>query len=229
MPIIGDAKSNLQALLAKTPREEKRVTVPSSSPLREPEETTVSKKWISAARAVEILRNKLPSDTILFGDDASHTYYAIKHFDILQEGTFFFDDVFGTMGHAIGYAIGAKLASPDQPIACLTGDGCILMHGTEISTAACHQVPVIFIVFNNGRLDMVDKGMKHNIGRSVGTVYETKVDIHLFAQSLGAASFRCMEEFEIEEAMTLALKETGPVVIEIMVDPEEIPPTMVRG
>jgi acetolactate synthase I/II/III large subunit len=229
LAIIGDAKENLQALLAKSSSQEDLITVPISNHLTEQEGNTAAEEWISAVRAIELLRKHLPAHAILFGDDGSHTYYAIKHFDILQEGTFFFDDVFGTMGHAIGYAIGAKLASPDQPIVCLTGDGCVLMHGTEISTAVCHQIPVIFIVFNNGRLDMVDKGMRYNIGRSVGTVYETAVDIHLFARSLGAASFRCIKEHEIEEAVTFALKHQGPTVIEIMVNPEEIPPTMMRG
>lgn len=230
LAVMGDAKENLQALLAKTSRKEEINTAPASpSKLEEAEKPAALEKWISAGRAVEVLRQTLPAQALLFGDDGSHTYYAIQHFDILQEGTFFFDDVFGTMGHAIGYAIGAKFANPDRPIVCLTGDGCILMHGTEISTAACHQLPVIFVVFNNGRLDMVDKGMRHNIGRSVGTVYETAVDIHLFARSLGAASFRCTQEQEMEEAVTFALKQQGPTVIEIMVDPEEVPPTMMRG
>jgi acetolactate synthase-1/2/3 large subunit len=228
LTIIGDAKENLKAFLARAPHQEQAALEPVSHASAEELEPE-SEGGISAVRAVKQLRKHLPADAVVFGDDGSHTFYAVKHFDILKEGTFFFDDVFGTMGHAIGYAIGAKFADRNKPIVCLTGDGCTLMHGTEISTAVCHEVPVIFVVFNNGRLDMVDKGMRYNIGRAVGTVYETDADIHLFARSLGAASFRCMQEHDIEEAVAFGLTHQGPTVIEIMVDPEEIPPTMMRG
>ena len=133
------------------------------------------------------------------------------------------------MGNGIGYSIGAKMAKPNIPVVCLTGDGCTLMYGTEISTAVCHDVPVLFVVFNNGRLDMVDKGMRHNVGRAVGTVYESLVNIQLFAESLGATAFKCTKKEDIEKAITFGLQHQGPTVIEILVDPDEVPPTMNRG
>ncbi|WP_027409431.1 thiamine pyrophosphate-binding protein [Anoxybacteroides tepidamans] len=231
LAVIGDAKENLRALLYKASEENKLNTSSRSYSISNHKEEMIAEddQWLSAAQVMKILRKTLPASTIVFGDDGSHTFYAIKYFDILQEGTFFFDDVFGTMGHGIGYAIGAKLANPERPIVCLTGDGCTLMHGTEISTAVCHQIPVVFVVINNGRLDMVDKGMRYNVGRAVGTVYETPVDVHLFAQSLGAASFQCAKEQEIEQAVSFALQHSGPTVIEVLVNPDEIPPTMNRG
>jgi acetolactate synthase-1/2/3 large subunit len=227
LPIIGDAKVNLQAILepafvesAATSSLVDREIIEVATPLTEK---------ISAVTAVQLMRKHLSADTILIGDDGSHTFYAIKYFDIEQEGTFFADDVFGTMGHAIGYAIGAKFANPEQEIACLTGDGCMMMHGAEISAAVCHDLQIPFIVLNNGRLDMVDKGMRYNLGRSVGTVYEYPANLCLFGESLGAAAFRCFTAQEVEEALVFAKTYRGPTVIEIMVDPEEIPPTLKRG
>ncbi|HLG28217.1 MAG TPA: thiamine pyrophosphate-binding protein, partial [Paenisporosarcina sp.] len=180
LPIIGDAKINLQAILdpailesAATSLVERETIEVISSP---------SEK-ISAVTAVKLMRKHLSAETILFGDDGSHTFYAIRHFDIEKEGTFFADDVFGTMGHAIGYAIGAKFANPEQAIACLTGDGCTMMHGAEISAAVCHGLQIPFIILNNGRLDMVDKGMRYNLGRSVGTVYEYPANLSLFGEA----------------------------------------------
>ncbi|PUB12902.1 thiamine pyrophosphate-binding protein [Paenisporosarcina sp. OV554] len=226
LPIIGDAKVNLQAILdpaileiAATSLVERESIVIPASPTEK----------ISAVAAVKLMRKHLSAETILFGDDGSHTFYAIQHFDIEQEGTFFADDVFGTMGHAIGYAIGAKIAHPKQAIACLTGDGCMMMHGAEISVAVCHDLQIPFIVLNNGRLDMVDKGMRYNLGRSIGTVYEYPANLSLFGESLGAAAFRCFTAEEVEEALIFAQTYYGPTVIEIMVDPEEIPPTLKRG
>ena len=227
--VIGDAKENLKLLLSKTSKTSYQNSGLQQVSSAKDQEAYSDKGYILASRAVQILRENLPAETILFGDDGSHSFYAIQNFDILQEGTFFFDDVFGSMGNAIGYSIGTKMANPNLPVVCLTGDGCILMYGTEISTAACHNVPVLFVVFNNGRLDMVDKGMKHNVGRAVGTVYESLVNIQLFAESIGATAFRCTKEGDIERAITFGLKYQGPTVIEVMVDPDEVPPTMSRG
>ncbi|MFZ0446665.1 MAG: thiamine pyrophosphate-binding protein [Bacillus sp. (in: firmicutes)] len=229
LPIIGDIKENLKRLLSDHLKLDHRHDNFHQRVSAEIREVNPNQDYLSAPSAVQVLREFLPSESILFGDDGSHTFYAIRYFNILQEGTFFFDDVFGSMGNGIGYSIGAKMANPQVPVVCLTGDGCTLMYGTEISTAVCQHVPVIFVVFNNGRIDMVDKGMRYNVGRAVGTVYESPADIQLFAKSLGAASFKCTTEEEVKKSLTFALKHEGPTVIEIMVDPEEIPPTMNRG
>lgn len=117
---------------------------------------------------------------------------------------------------------------PDRPVVCVTGDGCIMMHGTEISTAVNHGIPVIFFVLNNGRLDMVEKGMSYNTGRSVGAVYERPLDVSLFAQSMGAMAFRCENEADITRAVQSALQSHTATVIEVMVDPQEIPPILTR-
>ena len=42
----------------------------------------------------------------------------------------------GPMGGAIPLGIGAKLARPERPLMVATGDGCMLMHGMEVHTAA---------------------------------------------------------------------------------------------
>lgn len=225
--IVGDLKANIQRLLEQAgvkPSINKVRDIPKRSKVVETE-TEV----LSAAQTMRTLRKILPRDTIVFGDAGSNTFHAIKHFDIAESGTFYFDENFIAMGHGIGYSIGAKIARPDKQIVCITGDGCMLMHGTEVSTAVCDNVSVIFIVINNGRLDMVDKGMRHHIGHSVGTVFKVPINIAMFAHSLGAAAFCCHTESDIANALQVALNHQGPTVVEIMVDPTEVPPTLKRG
>jgi acetolactate synthase I/II/III large subunit len=53
------------------------------------------------------------------------------------------------MGWAIPAGVGAKIARPDRPCVVITGDGCMLMHGLQIQTAARFNVPVIYVVINN--------------------------------------------------------------------------------
>ncbi|WCN37296.1 thiamine pyrophosphate-binding protein [Aneurinibacillus uraniidurans] len=238
--IQGDIKHNMGELLKLTASEQHTLCIDSykqvCAALDETKEhpplpTTVSQEspFISAVEAVRTLRTSLPVDTIVFGDEGSHSFYAIQNFDVYKPGTFFFDAAFGTMGYSLSYAIGAKVASPTDTIACLCGDGSIFMHGTEISTAVNENIAVIFIVFNNNRLDMVDKGMSNHLGKSIGTVYTTGVDIKKFSESLGAKAFCCYTNEEIASSIHQALLHNGPTVIEIMVDPHEVPPTLLRG
>jgi len=227
LPIIGDIKMNLQLLLEKV----------SNRPVKDynllNEKCIITEEscdtYISAVNAIKIIRQGLPDDSIIFGDDGSHTFYAIKHFNIRKPGTFYFDDIFGAMGHAIGYSIGAQLARDDVRIICLTGDGCTFMHGTEMSTAANYNIPVTFIVFNNGRLDMVDKGMQNNLGKAVGTTYKIPLDIEKFGQSMGIKSFKCLNQLDLRKALEISSLHNGTIIIEVIVDPYEMPPTIKRG
>ncbi|WP_102335539.1 thiamine pyrophosphate-binding protein [Salimicrobium jeotgali] len=226
--VLGDLKANLQSLIAAAPPGKKETrTLPARI-----QPALAETELMSAVTVIEAMRDSLPDEAVLFGDDGSHSFYGIRHFDVRYPGTYFFDDIFGAMGNGIGYSIGASLAVPDRTIVCLTGDGCIFMHGTEISTAYNYNAPVLFIMMNNGRLDMVEKGMRKMIGTSIGGVYDTPLDGAAFARSMGLEAHTCYNKKEVEEAIRISLqtiKETNkPVVIDAIVDGNEIPPTMGR-
>lgn len=229
-PVLGDIKSNLTVILKDIPEttSEAFLTNIELIPLQDNEPG----ERMSAVQVVRAMRNTLPDDAIFFGDDGSHSFYGIKYFDIYKPGTFFFDDIFGAMGNGIGYSIGAQLAAPEKTIICLVGDGCMFMHGTELSTAYNYNSPVLFIVLNNGRLDMVEKGMQKMIGTSIGGIYETPLDVAKFAESMGLTATTCINPYDLTDAIKEALqliKETNkPIVIEALVLENEIPPTMGR-
>ncbi|WP_210469880.1 thiamine pyrophosphate-binding protein [Sporosarcina sp. 6E9] len=230
MPVLGDIKSNLTAVLKDIPETN------SASFLTQPEKKLLQVNQpgepMSAVQVLRAMRNALPDDAIIFGDDGSHSFYGIKYYDIHKPGTFFFDDIFGAMGNGIGYSIGAKLAAPEKTIVCLVGDGCMFMHGTEISTAYNYDSPVLFIVLNNGRLDMVEKGMQKMIGTSIGGIYETPLDATKFAESMGLEAHTCYNPKDlvdlIKEALHKINETNKPILIEAIVDENEIPPTMGR-
>lgn len=225
--ILGDIRSNLTQLISQSGASSKEHEMLIAR-AQAAAATSQAESVLSAGTAFRSLRSVLPKEAVLFGDAGSHSFHAVQNFEIIEPGTFYFDEVFIAMGAAIGYSIGAKIAMPDRPVVCVTGDGCIMMHGTEISTAVNHGIPVIFFVLNNGRLDMVEKGMSYNTGRSVGAVYERPLDVSLFAQSMGAMAFRCENEADITRAVQSALQSHTATVIEVMVDPQEIPPILTR-
>lgn len=229
LPIIGDIKANLQLVLDKAKDKRRKEYTLLEKIYEFKNNIKENNKYLSSAHAMEIIRKVLPDDAVVFGDDGSHSFYAIRYFNIRKPGTFFFDDVFGAMGHAIGYSIGAQLANYNSRIVCITGDGCTFMQGAEISTAANYNIPVTFIVINNGRLDMPEKAMIKFFGKTVGTNYNVPLDGKKFGESLGVKSYRCCNELELKEALEISNLHKEAILIEVMVDPNEIPPTMKRG
>ncbi|MFD2879290.1 thiamine pyrophosphate-dependent enzyme [Paenibacillus rhizoplanae] len=103
-----------------------------------------------------------------------------------------------------------------------------MMLGAEINTAVCQDIPVIFIVVNNMQLDMALKGMEKTTGRIDGTIFEVPMDAVKFAESLGAAGFRCETQEEFEAAIREAVALNKAAVIELLTDRDEMPPTAHR-
>ncbi|REE78657.1 acetolactate synthase-1/2/3 large subunit [Paenibacillus taihuensis] len=230
--ILGDIHSNLTQLILRSGASVKAYEALEARAQAAAAAASCTETAMSAGTAFRSLRAVLPKEAVLFGDAGSHSFHAVQNFEIIEPGTFYFDEVFIAMGAAIGYSIGYSIGAQDdmheRPVVCVTGDGCMMMHGTEISTAVNHGAPVIFFVLNNGRLDMVEKGMSYNTGRSVGAIYERPLDVSLFAQSMGALAFRCENETDVKKAVQSALQSNTTTVIEVMVDPHEVPPILTR-
>ncbi|MEK3716118.1 thiamine pyrophosphate-binding protein [Paenibacillus sp. FSL R7-0333] len=183
---------------------------------------------LSLASVMSTMSDLIPYNSSVFVDDGSHGFNAVKWFNVRRPGSFIFDAYFACMGNSIGMAIGAKTASPGETVFCITGDGCFMMLGTEINTAVCKDIPVIFIVVNNKQLDMALKGMEKTTGRIDGTIFEVPMDAVKFAESLGAAGFRCETQEEFAAAIREAVALNKAAVIELLTDRDEMPPTAHR-
>lgn len=223
--ITGDLKDNLQYLLGTL--EDLPTPVRTTAPI----DYTVplpDLPQLSLASVLDGMSDLLPYDHKLFVDDGSHGFHAVQRYKVKKPGSFVFDAYFACMGNAIGMAIGAKTASPEETVVCITGDGCFMMLGTEIHTAVCNNLNVIFIVVNNKQLDMALKGMKKTTGRIDGTLFEVPMDAAKFAESLGAVAFRAETHEEFSSALSTAQTLNQVTVIELLTDRDEIPPTAHR-
>lgn len=223
--VFGDIATNLEELLRLYPNDnvidDVRVGERYHDPLPELQS-------LSVAEVCQAVGDIIPEQTTVFADDGAHGYHAVRWLDVKPGVTFFFDSYFASMANAIGMAIGTKFADRDQNVICLTGDGCLFMLGSEISTCVAEQLPVIFIVINNGQLDMALKGMREFTGRTDGTVFKQPLDAAAYAASMGADSARCTTLREFTHVFKQALQLNKPFVIDVIVDKEEIPSTLAR-
>lgn len=184
---------------------------------------------LKPARVVAELRRALPDDAILFSDIGNVMIWALHYFTVRQPGTFFINMGFGSMGHGVAAPIGGKLAAPDRPVAALVGDAAFAMNGMEVHTAVENNIPVIWVVQNNGGHGMVHMGESMQFkGKFNTSLFNQPLDVCKMAEAMGAMSFRAERPGEVEEAVRQALKAHRPAVVDARIDREAMPPSAIR-
>ena len=130
---------------------------------------------------------------------------------------------FGSMGWAIGSSIGTSLADRNRPIVCLTGDGAMLMFGGDVTVALQENLPVFFIVLNDSEYGMVKQGQRIGGGEQIG--YELpNIDFVNYAKSMGITSLLITCVKDLESLNVKDLMNDGPVILDVRIDKEEVPP-----
>lgn len=135
---------------------------------------------------------------------------------------------FAPMGWAIGGAIGTAAANPAVPVMCITGDGSVLMNGQEISVAVAEKLCVIFVVLNDQALGMVKHGQRLGGAEQIGWELPP-TDFAAMARAMGAAAhtIRSPEDLVSLDIAALCARR-GPTLLDVFIDPEEVPPMGVR-
>ncbi len=130
---------------------------------------------------------------------------------------------FGSMGWAIGSSIGTALTNRKRPVACLTGDGAMLMYGGDVTVAIQEKLPVVFIVLNDSEYGMVKHGQRLGHAERVGYKLP-EINFVEFAHSMGMNARRINTVVDLENLDVKELISHGPAILEVMIDKEEVPP-----
>jgi benzoylformate decarboxylase len=132
----------------------------------------------------------------------------------------------GGIGWGLSAAVGIKLARPDQPVLCLTGDGSSLYTCQVLWTAAHHQLGgLVFMILNNGGYRIIKqrtralRGYAAQTGRYVGMdLKEPEIDFMALARSFGVTGKRLTTLREVRDALPAALAANEPMVLEVAMD-----------
>ena len=173
------------------------------------------------------LRDQLPRDTLLAVDVGSHKIHSSLEWPTYTPNRFLVSNGLSCMGFALPSAIGASFALGGQPTVCLTGDAGMAMVMGELAVLAQWQLPVIVIVLNDSAIDLI---RSHQV-RAGKPVYGTEFPSPNFAQiaaAYGLAAARVTSEPEYAAALTTALANGRPMLIEVMLDPISYPTTPKR-
>lgn len=135
---------------------------------------------------------------------------------------------FAPMGWAIGGAVGTAAANPEVPVVCITGDGSFLMNGQEISVAVAERQTVIFVVLNNQSLGMVKHGQRMAHAEQIGCDLPP-TDFAALARAMGAVAHTIHAPADLLNLDIAAIcARRGPTLLDVFIDPDEVPPMNVR-
>lgn len=180
---------------------------------------------IKPQRLMHWLSRQLPADTRIFVDAGNSWTWATHYLSTGSiTGNYRIAMSFGSMAWAVPAAIGSAVANPTAPTLCLVGDGSYLMGGQEITVAAQLQLPVVFVVLNDAALGMVMHGQRLGGQESIGWSLN-QVDYAALAQAMGIASQVIDDPLSLEQLdLTALFQRSGPTLLDIRIDPQEIPP-----
>ena len=161
------------------------------------------------------IRNVLPPDGIVSVDVHAIGYAMFAEYPVYNPGTFLYPNIGVALGYAFPAAIGAKVAHPDKPVVCFSGDGGFMMGAAELATAMMHGINVVTVVVNDGALSAIKGSQRQSCdGRTIDTDL-VNPDFVQFAKSFGAYTARVEEPAVFQDVLRDALAANRPAIIEV--------------
>lgn len=174
------------------------------------------------------LANQLFSKGTVFLSDIGNSFVWGSHYIQTPLHCYYSSYTFAPMTWAIGTSIGMALASPQNVYVAFVGDGAFLMDGFEIGVAQRYHLKIIFIILNDGAYGMVAHGQRLNEAERLGWELP-QVNFKTIAESLAIKAYEIYSADDLKNLPIYSAEELdGPVLLDVHIDKEEIPPMGVR-
>ena len=176
------------------------------------------------ARVLQWLASALPEDAIITNGAGNYTAWLHRFYHYRGYRTQLAPTA-GSMGYGLPAAVAAKHLYPERTVVCFAGDGCFLMTGQELATAAQYGLNIIIVVVNNGMYGTIRMHQERTYpGRVVATSLQNP-DFAAYARAFGAHGEVVTETGEFAAAFERARDSAGPALLELRVDPEALTAT----
>ncbi len=168
---------------------------------------------------VDVLQDNITDDMTVTVDVGSHYIWMARYFKSYEARHLLFSNGMQTLGVALPWAISAALVRPNTKVISISGDGGFLFSAQELETAVRLKLPIVHVIWNDGKYDMVKFQEEKKYGRSSGVDFGP-VDFVKYAESFGAKGYHVdsKETFEATFKKALVEAEDGPVLIDIPID-----------
>lgn len=177
--------------------------------LRRIEERLDGQDLATERRFLSDLRSAVPDDMSTYWDMTITAYWAWSAWDT-RSGAFHSAQGAGGLGFGFPAALGAAAAG-DQRVLAVSGDGGAMYGIAELASAVQHNLPVTWLIVDDGGYGILREYMTDTFGRATATEL-ARPDFEALVAAFGIPATAATFE-NIGEVLAQALKEDGPNVV----------------
>jgi acetolactate synthase-1/2/3 large subunit len=97
------------------------------------------------------------------------------------------------------------------------------MAGFELMTAVQYEIPVTWVIFNNGEFNVIRKFLLNLFGEEAFMQFKNP-DFVKYAQACGAQGWHVEKLEDFEPAFKKAITSNKPALVDVVVESEVFPP-----
>ncbi|WP_084101492.1 thiamine pyrophosphate-dependent enzyme [Demequina sp. NBRC 110051] len=162
-----------------------------------------------------------PDDAIFTMDTGMSTTWSSRYVEMRGDRELLGSFNLGSMANALPQALGAQALDRTRRVVSLSGDGGLMMLLGDLRTAVSYRLPVVVVVFDNASLGMVQLEQQEGGIASFGTQLDNP-DLAAVATALGLAGRRVEEPGDLDDALSWAFAQDGPVLLDVVTNPDEV-------
>jgi len=181
-------------------------------------------KGIHPAVVAKAVSDYLGGEGIIAVDGGDCQSWTDLSCEVKNPGHYLKGGPLGCMGVGVPFALGAKVAFPEKPVALLTGDGAAAMNFMEMETAVRHSIPFVVVVCNDSAWGMT----KHQIEITYPEAGMTQgvdlgfVDFHEIIKAMGGYGEKIEDVKDLTPGLKRAFSSGLPAVLNVKTDPDAI-------
>jgi len=158
-------------------------------------------------------------ELIVSCDVGQHQMWVAQHCSFSRIANHLTSGGLGTMGFGLPAAIGAKLSRPDATVACVSGDGSIMMNIQELATLYRYGIAVKIIVIDNAGLGMVRQWQELFFNQRFSEVdLSDNPDFAVLARAFRIPARTIDRRDEVLPALTELLASEGSMLLHVRID-----------
>ena len=224
VPLVGDAKPVLQALLPLVHWVDRPEWAATVNRLREdhPSLAIPVSDALMPQQVLTQMNEMIQADenAVVVTGVGQHQMWAAQYLFLNQPNSFVTSGGLGVMGFEVPAALGAQLGRPGATVWSVAGDGGFQMTLQELITAVEEKLPVKFALFNNGYLGMVRQWQEMFFDGHIKDVPLPGPDYVKLADAYGIPALRVEHQEDVANALQEAKAYDGPFLIEFVVERE---------
>ena len=167
------------------------------------------------------LADRLPDDALVCNGAGNYAGWIHRHYRFRGWRTQL-APTNGSMGYGVPAAIAAKRAHPDRIVVAAAGDGCFLMNGQELATAAQYGIAPIVLVIDNGMYGTIRMHQERDYPHRAHGTALANPDFAALARAYGCHGERVERTQAFADAFERALASGRPALLHLPIDPDAI-------